>query len=111
MRQVDFGIQQAVGYLDNFQIAYRIGVTAGTWVDQDNPPRPVIDLAGNPMTAENMLAGVRISVTARSMTAGMQGASEGASAGREDDFIRKTFSTNVNPRNISAGINARVLSP
>ncbi|GMR21832.1 MAG: hypothetical protein BMS9Abin37_0149 [Acidobacteriota bacterium] len=108
MRDVDFANNpQAVGYLENFQIAYTIGVTAP--VDQDNPPDPAVDLAGVPMTAENMLAGVRISVTARSVTAGMQGASEGA-AGREDDFIRKSFSTNVNPRNISAGINVRVMS-
>lgn len=108
MRDVDFANNpQAVGYLENFQIAYTIGVTAP--VDQDNPPNPVVDLGGAAMTAENMLAGVRISVTARSVTAGMQGASEGG-AGVEDDFIRKAFSTNVNPRNISSGINVRVMS-
>lgn len=107
-RDVDFANNpQAVGYLENFQIVYTIGVTAP--VNQDNPPDPVLDLAGAPMTAENMLAGVRISVTARSITAGMQGASEGG-AGIEDDFIRKSFSTSVNPRNISAGINMRVMS-
>jgi len=106
MRDVDFGVPQAVGYLEDFQIQYTIGVALP--VDQDNPPDPAVDLAGVPMTAENMLAGVRISVTARSVTAGMQGASEGG-AGREDDFIRKTFSTNVNPRNVSAGINVRIV--
>jgi len=108
MRDVDFaGNPQAVGYLEDFQIVYTIGVTAP--VDQDNPPDPAVDLAGVSITAENMLAGVRISVTARSVTAGMQGASEGG-AGIEDDFIRKSFSTNVNPRNVSAGINVRVMS-
>ena len=108
MRVVDFdGNPQPVGYLEDFQIAYTIGVAAP--VDQDNPPAPAVDLAGVALTAENMLAGVRISVTARSVTAGMEGASEGG-AGREDDFIRKTFSTNVNPRNISAGISVRVMS-
>jgi hypothetical protein len=37
----------------------------------------------------------------------MEGATEGASGGREDDFIRKTFSTNVNPRNVSSGLEIR----
>ena len=121
MREVDFGNRQAVGYLENFQIVYTIGVAApgippgrlcpaapGSCV-QDNPPDPTVDLVGVALTAENMLAGVSISVTARSVTAGMEGASEGG-AGREDDFIRKTFSTNVNPRNISAGVDVRVFS-
>ena len=108
MRVVDFtGNPQPVGYLENFQITYTIGVAAP--VSQDNPPAPAIDLAGVALTAENMLSGVRISVTARSVTAGMEGASEGG-AGRADDFIRKTFSTNVNPRNISAGLDVRVMS-
>lgn len=108
MRDVDFaGAPQAVGYLENFQIQYTIGTTAP--VDQDNPPNPAVDLAATPLTAENMLSGVRISVTARSVTAGMEGASEGG-AGRSDDFIRKTFSTNVNPRNVSAGLDVRVMA-
>ena len=109
MRDLDFQGPQPVGYLDDFQIRYTIGVTAP--VDQDTPPDPIADLGfGTPITADNMLAGVRISVTARSVTAGMEGASEGASAGMEDDFIRKTFSTNVNPRNISSGLDARVMA-
>ena len=109
MRSVDFAPAQPVGYLEDFQIAYTIGITVP--VDQDNPPDPVQDLgAGVVLTAENMLSGVRVTVTARSITAGLEGASEGASAGREDDFIRKTFSTNVNPRNLSAGIEVRALA-
>lgn len=108
MRDVDFGGNpQAVGYLEDFEISYIIGITAP--VEQDNPPNPAVDLAGVPLTAENMLSGVRVTVTARSVTAGMEGASEGA-AGRSDDFIRKTFSTNVNPRNVSAGLDIRVMS-
>lgn len=108
MRDVDFGGNpQPVGYLENFQITYTIGVTAP--VDQDNPPDPAVDLRSVRLTSENMLSGVRISVSARSVTAGMEGASEG-SRGRSDDFIRKTFSTNVNPRNVSAGLDVRLMS-
>ncbi|TDI45206.1 MAG: prepilin-type N-terminal cleavage/methylation domain-containing protein [Acidobacteria bacterium] len=109
MRSVDFAPAQPVGYLEDFQIAYTIGVTAP--FDQDNPPDPIQDLvAGTLLTAENMLSVVRITVTARSITAGLEGASEGASAGREDDFIRKTFSTNVNPRNLSAALEVRAMA-
>lgn len=115
MRDTDFsnllrGIPpQAVSYLEDFQIRYVIGVTAP--IEQDNPQDPVQDLPVTVLTAENMLASVRISITARSVTAGLEGASEGALVGnRADDFIRKTFSTNVNPRNVSAGIDIRTLA-
>ncbi len=106
MRDVNFAGPQPVAYLEDFQIVYTIGVTAP--VDQDNPPDPSVDLAGVPLTAENMLFGVRITVTARSVTAGLEGASEGG-AGRSDDFIRKTFSTNVAPRNVLAAYEKRNL--
>ena len=109
MRSVNFAAAQPVGYLENFQIAYTIGITAP--VDQDDPPDPIQDLgAGTVLTAENMLSGVRITVTARSVTAGLEGASQGADAGRADDFIRKTFSTNVNPRNLSAALEVRAMA-
>jgi hypothetical protein len=110
-RDMDFRNQpQAVSYLEDFQIRYVMGVTAP--FEQDNPPNPVVDLPATVLTAENMLASVRLSITARSVTAGLEGASEGALAGnRTDDFIRKTFSTNVNPRNMSAGIDIRSLTP
>ena len=102
MRDVNFaGNPQAIRYLEDFQIAYTIGVTSP--VDQDNPPDPSVDLAGVPLTADNMLSGVRITVTARSVTAGLEGASEGG-AGRSDDFIWKTFSTNVNPRRLAQAV-------
>jgi len=109
MRNVDFAAQsQAVGYLENFQITYVVGVTVPA--NQDVPPNPMVDLgAATPLNADNMLSGVRVTVTARSVTAGMEGASEGG-AGRTDDFIRKTFSTNVNPRNLSAGLDVRMMS-
>jgi prepilin-type N-terminal cleavage/methylation domain-containing protein len=110
LRETDFsGNPQAVAYLEDFQIRYVIGVTAP--IEQDNPPDPTVDLAGVVLTAENTLASVRISITARSVTAGLEGASEGTMVGdRQDDFIRKTFSTNVNPRNLSAGIDMRTLA-
>ena len=111
MRDVDFsGQPQAVGYLEDFQINYVIGITAP--LEQVNPPDPISDVGiGNAVTAENMLSSVRVTVTARSIRAGMEGASEGVLVGNEtDDFIRKTFSTNVNPRNLSAALDVRVLT-
>jgi prepilin-type N-terminal cleavage/methylation domain-containing protein len=109
MRDVDFAnAPQAVGYLEDFEIQYMIGIAAP--VLQDNPPNPVVDLPAQQLTAENMISSVRMTITARSVSAGMEGASQGAGAGRDDDFIRKTFSTNVNPRNVSAGVDQRVLA-
>jgi type II secretory pathway pseudopilin PulG len=99
---------QAVGYLEDFQIAYVIGYTAP--VEQDDPPDAVVDMPTVRLTADNMISSVRITVTARSVSAGLEGASAGTSAGQEDDFIRKTFSTNVNPRNLSAGLDMRALA-
>jgi prepilin-type N-terminal cleavage/methylation domain-containing protein len=111
MRDLDFrNNPQAVGYIENFQIRYVIGVTAP--LEQDNPPDPTVDLAGIVLTSENMLSSVRVSITGRSVTPGLEGATEGTLVGdRSDDFIRKTFSTNVNPRNVSAGIDIRSLTP
>ncbi len=111
MRDVDFaGNPQAVGYIEDFEIRYVIGVTAP--VEQDLPPDPAVDLAGVVLTSENMIASVRVSITGRSVTPGLEGATDGALVGnRADDFIRKTFSTNVNPRNVSAGIDIRTLQP
>jgi prepilin-type N-terminal cleavage/methylation domain-containing protein len=106
MRDLDFrNNPQAVGYLEDFQIRYVIGVTAP--VEQDNPPNPAVDIPGTVLTAENMLASVRISITGRSVSENLEGASQGASG----DLIRRTFSTNVNPRNVSAGIDIRTLTP
>jgi type II secretory pathway pseudopilin PulG len=110
MRDVDFAnAPQAVGYLEDFEIQYVIGVTAP--VLQDNPPDPKTDMPAQQLTAENMLSSVRLTITARSVSAGMEGASEGALVGdRSDDYIRKTFSTNVNPRNLTAGLETRTLA-
>jgi prepilin-type N-terminal cleavage/methylation domain-containing protein len=111
MRETDFsGAPQAVGYLEDFQINYVVGVTAP--VQQVNPPDPAQDLGfGVALTAENTLSSVRVSITGRSVSTSLEGASEGAMVGNvDDDFIRKTFSTNVNPRNMTAGIDMRTLA-
>ncbi len=110
-RDMDFrNNPQAVSYLEDFQIRYVMGVTAP--FEQDNPPDPVADLPVTILTAENMLASIRLTITARSVSASLEGATDGALVGdRSDDFIRKTFSTNVNPRNLSAGIDIRTLTP
>jgi prepilin-type N-terminal cleavage/methylation domain-containing protein len=110
MRDLDFrGNPQAVAYLEDFQIRYVIGVTAP--VEQDGPPDAAQDLAGIVLTSENTLASVRISITARSVSAGLEGADEGALVGnRTDDVIRKKVSTLVNPRNMTAGIEYRTIT-
>ena len=111
LRETDFrGIQQAVSYIEDFQIRYLIGVAAP--VEQDTPADAVQDLAaGTVLTSENVLSSVRISITGRSVTAGFQGSEDGPLVGdRTDDFIRKTFSTNVNPRNVTAGIEYRTIT-
>ena len=98
--------------MENFQIVYTVGITA--LLAQDYPPDPIQDLGvGTRLTAENMLVGVRVTVTARSITEGLEGASQRADAGAADDFVRKTFSTNVNPRNLSAAleVRAKALAP
>jgi hypothetical protein len=110
-RETDFrGNPQPVAYLEDFQVRYVIGVTAP--IEQDMPPDAIRDLgAGTVLTSENTLSSVRISVTARSVSAGFMGSDEGALVGdRTDDFIRKTFSTNVNPRNMTAGIEFRTIT-
>jgi prepilin-type N-terminal cleavage/methylation domain-containing protein len=111
MRDLDFrNNPQAVGYLEDFQIRYVIGVTAP--LEQDDPPDPATDTPGVVLTAENTLASVRVSITGRSVSAGLEGASDGPLIGdRTDDYIRRTFSTIVNPRNMSAGIDIRTLTP
>ncbi len=110
LRDMDFrNNPQAVGYIEDFQIRYVIGTTAP--IEQDNPPDPVTDMPNTILTAENMLSSLRVSISARSVTPGLEGATEGALVGnRQDDFIRKTFSTNVNPRNVSSGIDVRTLN-
>ncbi len=109
MRETDFsGNPQAVGYLEDFQIRYVVGVTAP--IEQDNPPAPAFDTPGIVLDADNTLSSVRVSITARSVSSNMEGASEGASAGVDDNFIRKTFATNVNPRNMTGGIEVRALT-
>src|SRR3990172_5017223 len=70
-RDTDFrNLPQAVGYLEDFQIRYVIGVTAPV-VEQDTPPDPTVDLPATVLTAQNMIASVRISITARSVSAGL----------------------------------------
>ena len=109
-RSVDGAIPQPVGYLEDFQIVYFIGVTAPA--QQNFPPVPITDIGPLfPLTAENMLSSVRVTVTARSISANLEGASEGADATSiADNFIRKTFSTNVNPRNLSAALEIRAVA-
>jgi prepilin-type N-terminal cleavage/methylation domain-containing protein len=105
LREVNFDLAEAtpVAYLENFQVRYVFGVTAATpaGTEDDLPPVPLA--LGAPLTADDVVNGVQIRVDARSLSENLQGATEGATAA-DGNFIRKTFSSNVNPRNISSGL-------
>ena len=99
------GVTNTMGYLQDFEIGYTVGVNAP--VEQNNPP---VLIAGAPCDNETMVSSVRISVTGRSISSNLQGAIEGGGGTTQDDFLRKTFSMNVNPRNITAGFMARTVT-
>lgn len=99
-------ILNSMGYVQDFQIGYTIGVNGP--VEQNNPP--VLPIPPAPCNNENMVSSVRITVTGRSIASNLQGATEGGGAGTQDDFILRTFSMNVNPRNITAGFMARTVT-
>jgi prepilin-type N-terminal cleavage/methylation domain-containing protein len=98
MRQVNFGQANPVAYLEDFQVVYLVGGT--TEADElDEPPLPQSDPAII-IQAADVINGVSITVAARSLSENLQGASEGA----DGNFIRKSFTSNVNPRNIISGL-------
>ncbi len=102
MREVNFAAQGSpVAYLEDFQVVYLVG---GTDVanEQDDPPDPQPTVTVD-ITAAEMVNGVRVTVSARSLSQNLQGSTEGATAA-DGNFIRKTFSSNVNPRNIASGL-------
>ena len=101
MRQVNFGQPSPVAYLEDFQVVYLVGGT--TAADElDDPPDPQPD-PGLIIQAADVINGVSITVAARSLSEDQQGATEGVAG----NFIRKSFSSNVNPRNIIAGLAER----
>jgi prepilin-type N-terminal cleavage/methylation domain-containing protein len=103
MRTVNFGPANPVAYLEDFQVFYLAGGT--TAADQrDDPPDPHIP--GTAINPADVINGVTISVAARSLTQNLQGATETANPA-DGNFIRKTFSSNVSPRNILAGLAGR----
>ncbi|MGH9463171.1 MAG: PilW family protein [Vicinamibacteria bacterium] len=102
MRQVNFGQANPVAYLEDFQVVYLVGGT--TEADElDEPPLPQPDPAVIIQPAD-VINGVSITVAARSLSENLQGSSEG---GADGDFIRKSFASNVNPRNIISGLAVR----
>ena len=105
MREVNFAsVANPVAYLEDFQVAYLIGVSAATpaGFEEDDPrdPQPAAAVA---ITSADIINGVQISVGARSLSPDLHGSTEGATAA-DGNFIRKTFSSYVNPRNISSGL-------
>lgn len=101
MRQVNFGKPSPVGTVDDFQISYLMGNNPPA--ERPNPPPPVP--AGVLLEASFVISGIRITVTGRSLAQNLVGARRGTSG----SFIRRTFSSNVHPRNISAGLAERTL--
>lgn len=96
-RQVDFGQINPIGMLDDFQVAYLVGIQP-TQTEQVNPPNPQ-PTRGVQIVPLDIIAGVRITVAARSTQENLAGSTQGASG----DYIRKTFSSNISPRNVLAG--------
>jgi prepilin-type N-terminal cleavage/methylation domain-containing protein len=99
-RQVDFGQFNPVGMVDDFPVNSLVGIQPPT--EQVDPPDPHPDPAVvlNPI---NIVSGVRITVAARSTQENLAGSTQGASG----DYIRKTFSSNISPRNVLAGCGQR----
>jgi hypothetical protein len=102
MRQVNFGEASPVAYLEDFQVVYLVGGTAEA-NELDEPPLPQPDPAVI-IQAADVINGVSITIGARSLSENLQGSSEG---GADGDFIRKSFTSNVNPRNIISGLAVR----
>ena len=100
-RQVDFGQINPVGMLDDFQVAYLVGTQPQ--VEQVNPPPPQ-PTRGIQILPVDIISGIRITVAARSTQENLAGSSQGASG----DYIRKTFSSNISPRNVIAGCAERL---
>jgi prepilin-type N-terminal cleavage/methylation domain-containing protein len=99
-RQVDFGQFNPVGMVDDFQVVYLVGIQPP--IEQVNPPDPQPDPAAF-LDPINIVSGVRITVAARSTQENLAGSTQGPSG----DYIRKTFSSNISPRNILAGCGSR----
>jgi len=83
-RSVDFGASQPVGTVFDFQVTYAIG--AGTVLE------PTAPTAG-PLLPTTIVTSVNLQVAARSLQA--------------NEFIRKTFSTVTNPRNLTSAVGIR----
>jgi len=71
-------------------------------VEQDDPPHPH-PTDGIAVTAADIISGVRVTVVARSTTQNLAGSTKGDSG----DYVRRAFSSNISPRNISAGLAER----
>jgi prepilin-type N-terminal cleavage/methylation domain-containing protein len=99
-RQVDFGNAMPVGMIDDFQVAYMVGTQPP--VENNNPPHPQPD-AVVAITPDDIISGVRVMVTARSASENLEGAETGTSG----DYIRRSFSSNISPRNILGGLAER----
>ena len=100
-RQVDFQSSIPVGMVDDFQVAYLVGTRPQ--IEQNDPPHPHPVPTAGTIGGANIISGVRITVAARSEQENLEGSTQGASG----NYIRKTFSSNVCPRNILGGLQER----
>ena len=96
-----------VGMIDDFQVSYMVGTNppvggAPPQYESADPPYPQLD-ADIVIEAKDIISGVRVMVTARSASENL----EGAETGDSGDYIRRSFSSNISPRNIIGGLAAR----
>jgi prepilin-type N-terminal cleavage/methylation domain-containing protein len=104
MRQVNFDVanRMPVGMIEDFQVVYMVGNRPA--LEQLDPPHPHPALGANINTID-IISGVRVTVAARSQDQNL----EGSTVGPSGNYIRKTFSSNITPRNISGALAARNL--
>jgi prepilin-type N-terminal cleavage/methylation domain-containing protein len=100
-RQVDFQNAVPVGMVDDFQVTYLVGTQPQ--VEQNDPPHPHPLPTAATIQPQSVISGVRVTVAARSEQENLEGATQGASG----NYIRKTFSSNISPRNILGGLQER----
>lgn len=90
MRQVNWEPPMPVGMIDDFQIAYLIpNIADPNQLDPvPDPPHPHPTMKdGQIITPQDIIAGVRVTVAARSRDENLEGSTVGASG----NYIRKTF--------------------
>jgi type II secretory pathway pseudopilin PulG len=105
MRRVNFGLDEPMGYVEDFQVSY---IQENPLPEVSQVPSTLSALVGPDIQFTNVVTGVRVSVKGRTVNENLKGAQVAdAAQGEVGDYIRKTFSSIVNPRNIIGAIGER----